>query len=208
MIVPKSILILEYETVFRNNSPKDISNLISKTTKVELIGLLCYINNQLSPRLSARFDYTLKTQKNILNYILRLEPNPSKIDFILNLLTKETIIFNRPANLWAITDVLNSDLPDDQEESKITSEDLWNFLEFYLCVNSQTNKMNEWNEENDSIIENLNSSTLAHNEYFENIDPIFTLYRGAKLLNYIKSSQDYGQIFEDVFQNRYNQRSS
>ncbi|MCK4665090.1 MAG: hypothetical protein KAT68_19635 [Bacteroidales bacterium] len=202
MIVPKSILILEYETVFRNNSPKDISHLISKTTKFELIGLLCYINNQLSPRISARFDYTLKTQKNILNYILRLEPNPSKVDFIFNLLTKETIIFNRPANLWAITDVLNSDLPDDQEESKITSEVLWNFLEFYLCVNSQTNKLKKWNKKNEYRIENLNASTLAHNVYFENINPIFTLYRGAKLINYIKSSQDYGQIFEEYIKEK------
>ena len=194
---PQSGLILEYEKVFKTNPPSDRLLLLSTTTKLELIGLICQINNILSPRISTRFDYKLETQIKLLNFVLRLEPDPNKKNYVLSFLTGDAILFTRSTNLWAITEILNSNIRSDQEDSKITSVDLWNFLQYYLCINSEANKIKFDEDSAGSRAEKINHSILAFNEYFENVDPIYTLYRGTKLLKYIDASEEYGSQFKE-----------
>lgn len=195
-------LILEYERVFNEALPQDRMNLISTLNKTEVLGLISYINFQLSPIHSARYDYTQKKQHEILTYILRLESDKRVLRYFENLIDNNTFLFNRPTNLWAITEVLNSDLPDDSEDGQVNNVQLLNFLRYYLCVNSETVKVATPNSENPSF-EELNASIIAHNEYFLDVDPLYTLYRGKALFDYINRSEKYAENFHEYISERY-----
>jgi hypothetical protein len=182
MKIPKVGLILEYQNVFDQPIPKDRIDLLKKNdiSKIEVLARLCLINSMLSPRLSVRFDYSKSTQENILDKIISIDKNHPAIPLIKRKLDEKSIIFNRPANLFAIMEILNSDLRDG-----------------YLCVNRATNEVNDDHDTENPDLETLNASLIAYNELFENVDPIHIAYRGKRLFEYLAENEIYGNSFKE-----------
>jgi hypothetical protein len=183
MKIPKVGLILEYQNVFDQPIPKDRIDLLKKNdiSKIEVLARLCLINSMLSPRLSVRFDYSKSTQENILDKIISIDKNHPAIPLIKRKLDEKSIIFNRPANLFAIMEILNSDLRDGHIDDLVSNVQELDFFEYYLCVNRATNELNDDHDTENPDLETLNASLIAYNELFENVDPIHIAYRGKRL---------------------------
>ena len=190
-------VILEWDSYSNDPMPIDRIELISEMPKIEAILLLAYINNRICPRVSRVFDYSLKTQESLLEYVLRIEQTPGFRAYIQSKLFGRNILFNRPANLIAFTEVMNSNLPDARPNGAITAIDLENFLRYYLCVNSytSTHSTSSTKPEDNAFskdFEEINASILAYNEHMIDVNPVYTLYRGMKLIDALMHSS-YGQ---------------
>lgn len=194
----KKGLVLEYQNVIGEAVPTDRISILKKSgiSKTESILLIAYINSQISPRISARFDYSIESQQKIFDYIFRIEPNNILKNNLRKKITSENLIFNRTSNLWAYTDIINSDLHTGEKDDPVSSDMLMAFFQYYLCVNNATNVLNKDIDENEPRVEVLNASLLASNEYYEHIDPINTFYRGNKLLTFLENHDEYGDAFK------------
>lgn len=202
MKIPKVGLILEYENVLERQRPNDrIEHLRkSKISKIEVLARLCLINSVLSPRLSVRFDYTKTTQEKILDIIMSIDKNHPAVSIIKKKLDEKSIIFNRPSNLFAMMEIMNSDLQDGAKNEPVSNVQELAFFEYYLCVNNATNELNKDHDSNNPDLETLNASLLGHNELFENIDPIHIAYRGKRLFEYLAQNSIYGDSFKEYIQ--------
>lgn len=194
----KKGLVLEYQNVFNEALPADRISILQKSgiSKTEAILLIAFINSHISPRISARFDYSTSTQHKIFDYILRIEPNVSLKNALRKKIKDDNLIFNRTSNLWAYTDIVNSELQPGEKNDSVSSEMLLAFFKYYLCVNNSTNELNSDIDESEPTVELLNASILASNEYYEHIDPINTFYRGNKLLTFLENHDEYGDAFK------------
>lgn len=197
--IPKIGLILNYKNIFEREAPTDRLLHLKKNgiSKIEVISRLCLINSILSPRLSVRFDYSINTQHKILDKILSLDKNQLAIQIIKKKIDEKSLIFNRPSNLFALMEILNSDLRYGDKNDSVSNVQELDFFEYYLCVNHETNQLNKDLDSENPDVETLNASFIAHNEYFENIDPIHTIYRGKRLFEYLEKDSTYGNLFKE-----------
>ena len=194
---PKVGLILDYYNVFEKAMPDDRIAFLSKRgiTKNEVLSRLCLINFMLSPTVSARFDYSQGMQHSILDKMLTIDNANPAIGILKRKIDENTIVFNRATNLFAMMEIINSDLPAGGKDTPVNNMQELDFFGYYLCVNHETNKIGSDYDSEKPDLERLNVSFLAHNEYFQDIDPIQTVYRGKKLFDWIESDPKYKEAF-------------
>lgn len=197
--VPKIGLILDYQNVFEQTLPNDRLALLARNgiIKNEVLTRLSLINFMLSPTRSTRFNYNRDMQHLILDKMLTIDNTHSAIDIIKKKIDDNSILFNRPANLFAMMEVINSDLPTGSKDTQVSNVQELDFFQYYLCVNHETNTIGSDYDHANPDLERLNVSFIAHNEYFQDIDPIQTVYRGKKLFDWIESNSDYKEPFTE-----------
>lgn len=197
--IPKVGLILDFQNVFEQTAPADRLAFLKRNgiTKNEVLSRLSLINFMLSPTISTRFDYSQEMQHSILDKMLSIDNSHAAIGVLKKKISENAIIFNRPTNLFAMMEIINSDLPEGTKDTKVSNIQEIDFFGYYLSVNHETNTIGSDYDPKKPDLEHLNISFIAHNEYFEDVDPIQTVYRGKKLFEWIESNTDYKDLFNE-----------
>src|SRR5690606_1330364 len=140
---------------------EDLKELLPEnSTKLEMIGMVIYAANRIQPRVSKYMDYSFETQNKLLDYFLQLEIDSKIIERFKYILESKVIIFNRPANLYAISLILNSDLKLDIEKSTRDTLDYRAFLKFYLGCNEAVVSIQNNDRSDRSKIEKLSANFI------------------------------------------------
>ena len=209
--LPKNQGILKYENFFNEPPPENILSLISDCCKTTLLGEFAYLNYKLKPKTTMYYDTSLNTQIYFLNHFCGY--NRDLYDKYFKIFKKYIyskkdyfIIFTRQTCLYASEQIINSTL---EEIEGFTLKNSWEKLLCYLlAVNSmithQTDEDFNGNDERKTFnLETLNPKLVPLNELSIETDPIYTPYRGYKLLSYIVNHDVLGSDFRKYFDEKY-----
>jgi len=185
---PKAQIILDFNLVFGILPPHNKISLIKDFSKSHILYELCALNYRLKPKNKLRIDTSLETQIKELKYFTQ---NDEHFKFYSTIAGKHTtskgyfpLIFNRPACLLAIEEIINSDEIDSIGDFKMTF-DVWDgIIKYLLSVNYAITKIKEEENEEGFSFENINPKLLPLNELMIETDPIFTPYRGLELFHF------------------------
>lgn len=209
--LPKNQGILKYENFFNEPPPENILSLISDCCKTTLLGEFAYLNYKLKPKTTMYYDTSLNMQIYFLNHFCGY--NPDLYDKYFKIFKKYIyskknylIIFTRQTCLYASEQIINSSL---EEIEGFTLKNSWEKLFCYLlAVNSmitlQTDEdVNDNDESKTFNLETLNPKLVPLNELSIETNPIYTPYRGYKLLSYIFTNDVLGSDFRKYFDEKY-----
>lgn len=207
--IPKSQTIIGFKGLFNQKAPENRLNLIRTLCKSTILGEIAGLNYRIKPRDTVYQDYSLKTQQEQLlfmcgsnrylfaKYFRSLAPywsDPNSKHY--------PIIFSRQQCLFAAEEIIQSDLKDVEGFTMATH---WEELLLYLlAVNDAITNMGGA-EENEQIptIESLNIMMVPLNEAFVETYPLYTSFRGHKLLVYFSDNVMFRPHIESYFQNTY-----
>ncbi len=227
--IPTSQLILGYKDVFRKDPSSDRIGMLSGMCRDQLIAEISRLNYALKPKETKHQDTTLNTQKEQLfymcgenihlhnEYLALLKGIPmSKNDY--------PIFFTRPTCLFAIEEIIGSDLKYIPDFNMSVS---WaKLLNYLLAVNTTLTKMQNKEEDNPtneevlnrlvvdeeqeekksetlSPFEEVNSKIIILNELSLSSDPVYTSYRGYQLLLFLTEHLTIGSITKEYLSDSY-----
>ncbi|MDF7815166.1 hypothetical protein [Hymenobacter sp. YC55] len=192
--LPSPQLILGFETFFGRSEPTERLSLLQSLPKREIITELAGLNYRLKPKDSIEYSSSYAQQ---VEELKRFVPFwglflPYKALFDAHTAkTKDPVIFTRATCLFAIEEILKSDLADVEPNFVMDRQEVWDAIfKYLLCVNTVISDIKNPDEEN-TTFESVNAKLLALNELLIPIDPIYFPYRGYKLLEYLHDSPEY-----------------
>ena len=207
-IAPKGQLILDYRLFFNEEPPEDRISLIRHVSKDYILFELAALNYRLKPKDQVQIDTSLETQIQELEYFTMTPKLHRKYSLIAGKYTKSQtdypLIFTRQACLFGIEEIINSDSMQIIDGFKMAREEVWeSILKYILAVNYAITQIREEKENGDYSWESLNPKLLPLNELMVEIDQIFTPYRGYWLIEHFLNHQEYKELVEEYFQNKY-----
>jgi len=114
----------------------------------------------------------------------------------------KAILFNRPANLFALKEILNSVPDGDNENFEYTLEFWSRIIKYYLCVNDVVSDYSvESHNPEYSPFERLSAGQAFLNELNVVNDQLLAFSRGIDLFNYFKDHDTLGESYQQHFQN-------
>lgn len=203
--IPKLQLILGYKEFFNLEAPVERLKLLEGMCKLNVVTELAGLNYRLKTKTSLQRDISMITQINELKYFCGFDENIyKKYSIVASLYTKNRenypLIFTRQMCLFGIEEVLSSNLkiiPD----FKMSADNNWDkLLKYIIAVNSEITKISD--DENINF-ENLNPKLLPLNELCIEVDPLFTPYRGFKLINYLNKIPLFTEHITQYFNEEY-----
>jgi len=206
--IPKSQLILGYTEFFNTDPPGDRIAIVNKICKRNLIAELAGLNYRLKPKTSKYHDTSLDLQITELNYFCgdndALFKSYSKVASRYTASKNDyPLIFTRQTCLFALEEILHSDLPV-IENFSMSSVDIWeSLLKYILAVNTTITRIEKAEGDEPVNFESLNPKMLPLNELSLNSDPIYIPFRGYKLMEYLDNHDEVGEYFKDYFNKTY-----
>ena len=207
---PESQTILGFKHFFGQKAPENRLNLIRTLCKSTIIGEIAGLNYRIKPKDTIYQDYSLKTQQEQLlfmcgsnhhlfaKYFRPLAPNwsdPKSKHY--------PVIFSRQQCLFAAEEIIQSDL---KNVEGFTMKNHWEELLLYLlAVNDAITNLGGAEEEDQQTptIESLNTKMVALNEAFVETNPLYTSFRGHKLLSYFSNHAMFRPHVVSYFQTTY-----
>ena len=207
MSFPKPKLILDYNICIGAPPPKEKISLLGDISKIFILYELCALNYRLKPRDRVYFDTSLDTQKKELWYFAKNKTIFDKYGLIAERYTTSNddypIIFNRPACLYAIEEILNCDTMNSDENFVIQNVEQWeSIIKYLLAVNYEISQIKE-EEKDDLSFETLNPKLIPLNEFSIESHPVFTPHRGYLLMKHFIDNPRYARYVKEYFLESY-----
>ncbi len=197
-------VIWNYQDFWGETSTKNRMDLISDIPKRELLSELAGLNYRLQPKNSLELDISKGTQIKELEWFCRINEHLLQVYLEtyhrLSQNCNISIIFNHPANLFAMEEIITKHNFDIQDDFKWNNKQLENFLDYLLLVNTEITKTIL--PENPTI-EDLNASALALNDMRLIPNHIITTFRGDRLLNFFSEHSELKEHFENYFRDTF-----
>jgi hypothetical protein len=112
-------------------------------------------------------------------------------------------IFIRQACLFALEEIIQSDI-EVLPEFSMQSTEVWeSILKYLLSVNTEITKIKEENPDQPIDFEMLNPKMIPLNELLLISDPFYTVYRGLRLFQHLAQHELLGAIFLEYFEQTY-----
>lgn len=206
--IPTAQLVLGYKEYFKVDPPKDRISIIQKICRRNLIVEFSGLNYRLKPNTSKYHDTSLETQKKELQYFCGIDANlHKKYAIIADSYTpnKEDhpLIFIRQTCLFALEEIIQSDLPV-IENFNMDRMEVWDSIfKYILAVNSAITAISAEPEGESVTLEAINPKMLPLNELNINLDPIYTPYRGYRLLEYLSNHELLKDKLVEYFKETY-----
>lgn len=202
---PKPQLIIEYKHFFNIEPPENRLDLIKHIPKQFLLYEIAGLNYRLKPYNQLKYDLSLETQVYELAYFCPLDKN--LYEHYVQVAETYTVdsknyplIFNRPANLFALEEILNNEGFREEEGFVSRKVEVWDgIFKYLLSVNTEIVKVELLPEEK-LTIENVSASLIALNELMIECNPMFTPYRGICLFEYLYNHSLYGDELRNYFE--------
>lgn len=206
--LPVPTILLDYEMVFAQAPVENRVSLLDGISKNDILVEIAALNYRLKPYDKIRFDTSLDTQVKELQYFTKTEEIYIKYSTIAERFSKSKdhfpIIFNRPACLFAMEEILNSNEVPFITGYKLNKVEHWeSILKYLLAVNSALGEIKKEEEPSNSTFESLNPKLLPLNELTIETDQIFTPFRGYMLLEYFLSSTKFQNEVHAYFDEVY-----
>jgi hypothetical protein len=195
-------LILDYYQFFGENPPENRIDFIKKIPKDLLIYEFAGLNFKLKYKTDLFPDNSFNTQKELLKYFCMYDMNTyNKYSRVAAHFTRSKsdfpLIFTKSMALFALEEIINTNFPEPAQDFKMAKIENWESVLIYiLAVNFELNKV-PVNET--PTLENITASSILHNEPNIDVNPIFTLYRGFKLINYFINETDFKDELIEFF---------
>lgn len=206
MDYPQAKLLADYKLIYGLEPPKNRLTLLNNISRRFLLYELCGLNYRLKNKYRLDFDSSLQTQNTVLLYFTKNEIIYEKYALILEKYTDATkypIIFSRPSILFAIEEILNSQLPEIENENLLKTDVEWeSILKYILAVNYEVANLYSFDKK-DVSFENFIPKILPLNEYSTPSHPLYTPYRGLRLLNHFYNHPKYKEHIIQYFDNKY-----
>lgn len=206
--VPKAQLVLGYREIFKVAPPIDRLSLVSGICKRNLIVELAGLNYRLKPKNSKHQDTSLQTQAKELRYFCNNDDSTLKTyTKVAHTYTKSKtdypLIFIRQSCLFALEEIIQSDMKV-IENFNVSRPEVWDaILKYLLAVNSELTAIQKEDEDEPVTFEKINPKMLPLNELNVSIDPIYTPYRGYRLLEYLSTSPELKNELKLYFEKTY-----
>lgn len=209
--IPKAQIILDYESFFGENSPKNRLSLIRDISKEHILFEIVALNHRLKPQYKIKPDTSFETQLKELKYFTQVESSLyNKYASVVHKYYRNNndfpIVFNRHACLFAIEEIINAEELPSIDGFIMARKEVWDAILKYLLAVNQAVSMIQDMEEKDSnpVFENLNSKLVGFNELFLGTNQLFVPYRGFRLMHYLESNTEFSLELEDYFKETYN----
>lgn len=206
--IPKPQLVLGYVEFFNEPPPRDRLSIIATICKRNLIAELSGLNYRLKKKTSKHQDTSLNTQATTLRYFsnnddFTLKKYSKIAEKYINSKDGFPLIFIRQTCLFAIEEIIQSDLKV-IEDFNVSRPEVWeSIFKYILAVNTHLTKI-EKEENGDKVnFENLNPKMLPLNELNVGTDPIYTPYRGYKLMEFLSNHELLKSHIKDYFLETY-----
>lgn len=206
--IPTAQLILGYKEYFKTDPPKDRLSLVKDICKRNLIAEFSGLNYRLKPNTSKYHNTSLETQIKELQYFCGIDENlHKKYSEIADLYTPNKddhpLIFIRQTCLFALEEIIQSNLPV-IEDFNMARIEVWDSIfKYILAVNSAITAISEESEDEAVNFETINPKMLPLNELNISIDPIYTPYRGYRLLEYLSTHELLKDKLVEYFKENY-----
>jgi hypothetical protein len=200
-------LILEYNHFFQSEPPVSRLELIKNIPKKNLIIEIAGLNYRLKTFKKLKYDFSIEAQYREIERFCPIDKGLQNhyLTIFNSFVSSKNfpLIFNRATNLFALEEIISSDIfiPDDEKFS-MNNPAVWNaILKYLLAVNTEVVKfINIPNEE--LTLEKVSASAISLNELMIEDNPINTVFRGIKLIQYLSNHAVYGpeinQYFKDI----------
>lgn len=206
-ILPTNRVILGYKDVFGKSPEFNRIDILKKVSITDVVVELAGLNYRLKGQKNKVIDTTFTTQKRELFYFCGKNPALHNkyaryIDFKAD--GREVFIFSRQACLFALEEVIQSNLKVIDGFSMSQSFDSWEAILLYiLCVNDEVTKIED-NTPNEPInFETLNPKLLPISELMLVSDPFYIVYRGWNLMIYLESNPETANHITNYFFEKY-----
>ncbi|WDF77239.1 hypothetical protein PQ469_25465 [Mucilaginibacter sp. KACC 22773] len=203
---PTTFGILGYHTIFKKDPPKDRTSLIRHLSKDILLLEIAGLNYRLSGGVKRKVDTTWATQERELLWFCGQRPDLfKKYAIIIREATRSPApyIFSRQACLFAMEEIIQSDIPV-IEGFQMSSPNTWEpFLLYMFSVNSEITKITEGKENEPINFETLSPKLLPLNESMLINDPLFIVFRGFKLMEYLSEHPETAVYLKVYFEQTY-----
>ena len=206
--IPKAQLVLGYREVFKVDPPTDRLSLVSGICRRNLIVELAGLNYRLKRKNSKHQDTSLKTQAKELRYFcnnddLTLKRYSKIADSYTQSKTDYPLIFIRQSCLFALEEIIQSDMKV-IENFNVSTPEVWDsILKYLLAVNSELTEIQREDDDQSVTFEKINPKMLPLNELNVSIDPIYTPYRGYRLLEYLSTRPEFQNELIQYFEKTY-----
>jgi hypothetical protein len=206
--IPIPQLVLGYVEFFNEPPPEDRLSIVASICKTNLIAELSGLNYRLKQKTSKHQDTTLDTQAKALRYFSNNDDftlrNYSRIP---EKYTKNKddypLIFIRQSCLFALEEIIQSNLEVIEDFNVSRPEVCDAIFKYILAVNTHLTKIEEEENEDKVNFENINPKMLPLNELNVSTDPIYTPYRGYKLLEFLSKHEQLKSHVKDYFAETY-----
>ncbi|MGI4869635.1 MAG: hypothetical protein ACRYFX_00485 [Janthinobacterium lividum] len=187
-------LILDYETMLGQEEPAERLSLLHHFPQREIIAELAGLNYRLKPRDGVDYLTSYEQQVTEMKRFLPSRELFSRYKRLFDHFNRQynkPVIFTRATCLFAIEEILKSELAAIEPGFKMGQEKVWEAIfKYLLCVNSVISKIKD-PEQEEPTFESVNPKILALNELLVPIDPIYLPYRGYCLLKYFLDSLEF-----------------
>jgi hypothetical protein len=206
MAAPSSLGITGYHTIYKEDPPEDIISLISHLSKDILILEIAGLNYRVSGGVARKVDTSLQRQQNELFWFSGKDRNlySKYIKLILDNAGGSRInLFSRAQCLYALEQIIQSDIPIIEGFSMTTPNSWEPLLKYLLAVNTVITKIGEDHKDEPINFETLSPKLLPLNEVMILNDPFFIVNRGQELLRYLANHAEVGQYLKDYVKEVY-----
>lgn len=204
--LPKSQIILSYREFFNEEPPANPLDLIKDFCKTTILGEFAALNYFLKPKTTMYYDTSLKTQWKLL-----FQFSGSIEDLFKALASKYQshivsdyeypIIFSREGCLFAFEQIVQSDM---KEIPGFTMAHSWpNFFRYIMAINTEITRRTNYETVEARSLEELNPQMLPLNELSINVNPLYTPYRGHRMMEYLTAHPQLGEYFKNYFESTY-----
>lgn len=207
--IPKVQLILDYKVYFGIEPPHDRVSLIKHISRKNILYEITALNYRLKPKNRINIDVSFETQAKELKYFTQTQEIFNKYASIAQKYTKSKvdfpIIFNRPACLFAIEEIVNSKEIVDIDDFVMAKIEVWEaIIKYLLAVNFAITQIKKENSNFKRSFESLNPKLLPLNELLIETDQIFTPFRGYWLIDHFLNHSEFSIELKNYFQKKYN----
>ncbi|MCT4614573.1 MAG: hypothetical protein N4A49_06825 [Marinifilaceae bacterium] len=203
-MIPKLKLVLEYKHFFDSEPPENRLDLIKHIPKLQLLYEIAGLNYRLKPYNQLKYDFSLETQANELEYFCPIDKDLHKkyvqiASRYIKSKDEYPLIFNRAANLFALEEILNNDDFLQEEKFDMKKVEVWDgIFKYLLAVNTEVVKVKQLPPE-ETTMENISASAIALNELMIEDNPFYIPYKGICLIEYLSNHPVYGNELQRYF---------
>ncbi len=206
MKIPTAQIILNYELVYNENPPENRLSILEGVCVEHILYEIAGLNHRLKSKIQLDFDTTLDSQVRELKHFARVA---STHNIFAKVAAKHTdfryknypLIFNRPACLFAMEEIINSYELKKIPNYKLDAIGFDKILKYLVAVNSEILKIQNENNNNEEEfdLERFNPPLLPLNDLFVETDIFFTVHRGVKLIDYFLKNNRFGKDVQSYF---------
>ncbi len=205
---PKVQIMLDYKIYFGVEPPKDRISLIKHISKESILYEIVALNYRLKPKDKFHIDNSFETQVKELKYFTKTPELFTKYSSVAEKYTKSKKdypnIFNRQACLFAIEEIINSEVMQNNDNFVMARVEVWeSIVQYLLAVNYEITQIKNEKDDNRSSFESLNPKLLPLNELSIETDQLFTPYRGYWLIDYFLNKSGLSNEVESYFKETY-----